>query len=861
MYRSPNSLQDNNSELFTLFDEICKKPGYKLFIGDFNFPNITWTTGQTNSSLEGKFMDTLRKYFLEQHVSSPTRARGQATPHLLDLVITDELFVHNIDYTAPIGKSDHCTLLISCNFTPLQNSSLDKYAFSKGDYAGLCNSLRKVEWNDLLQRYSHNIDDMWLALKCELDNRINKFIPKMKNFAQFRKESWSRPLDQQVRAKIRKKHRLWTRYMETRDDKIFKKYKSARNAVSREIKKIVRNEQQDVASQCKDNPKKFWNYINSKRKTKSSVGDLITTDIHGNTVIAYSNEEKANALGNQYSNVFTKSDDLLHSNFVLDTKLELHNLSKVQFSKQCILSKLSQLNTSKSPGPDGFHPRVLFEIRNELLEPLEILFTASFATGQIPDDWRTANITAIYKKGSKTDPSNYRPISLTSIICKIMESIIRDDILNYFLDNGLFSKTQYGFIRGRSTVLQLLKIMDDWTYILDQGKQIDAIYTDFEKAFDKVSHRGLLIKLKAYNICAELLSWIQAFLCNRKQRVKVHGSFSKWYCVESGIPQGSILGPLLFLIYINDLPDICSNLPDSIKIYVFADDTKVYNTITSDMNQNDLQTVIDKIKDWCDRWLLPLNVSKCCHMSYKDKINTDYHICDSNTINTIQKVEYHKDLGVLFDLQLTFKDHIQQKINKAYSIIGLIKRNFIHMNSNTFVLLYKALVRPHVEYANSVWSPYRKSDILAIEKIQKRATKLVISLKKLSYKDRLMQLNLHTLKYRRIRGDMIEVYKIIRQIYDSSVAPNLQLGNTGVTRGNKYKLLNHTFRSNLRKYCFSARVVNTWNSLPDYVVDVDTVDIFKSRLDRYWKDQDVMFDCDADLTGTGNRSEYELESD
>ena len=151
------------------------------------------------------------------------------------------------------------------------------------------------------------------------------------------------------------------------------------------------------------------------------------------------------------------------------------------------------------------------------------------------------------------------------------------------------------------------------------------------------------------------------------------------------------MGPLLFLIYINDLPDICNNLPDSIKIYVFAHDTKVYNTITSDMDQNNLQTVIDKIKDWCDQWLLPLNIRKCCHMSYKDKINTAYHICDSNTVITIQKVKHHKDLGVLFDSQLSFKDHIQEKINKAYSIIGIIKRNFIHMNSNTFVLLYKAL--------------------------------------------------------------------------------------------------------------------------------------------------------------------------
>jgi len=189
-------------------------------------------------------------------------------------------------------------------------------------------------------------------------------------------------------------------------------------------------------------------------------------------------------------------------------------------------------------------------------------------------------------------------------------------------------------------------------------------------------------------------------------------------------------------------------------------------------------------------------------------------------------------------------------------MIDLLKRNFINMDCKTFILLYKALVRPHLEYANSVWSPYKKNDIEQIEKIQRRATKLVITLRKLPYKNRLISLQLHTLKYRRLRGDMIEVFKIVNDIYDEKVAPILSFNNTSITRGNKFKLYNQNFIHNFRKYFFSARIVNIWNSLPNWVVDVQSVDLFKVRLDRFWAEQEVMYDWKSELTGTGDRSEY-----
>jgi len=243
-----------------------------------------------------------------------------------------------------------------------------------------------------------------------------------------------------------------------------------------------------------------------------------------------------------------------------------------------------------------------------------------------------------------------------------MESVIRDVIMEDFLSKGFFSNNQYGFIKGRSTVLQLLKIFDDRTYKLDQGVQIDVIYTDFEKAFDKVPHLGLISKLKAYDIGSKLIVWIQDFLCNRKQRIGINWCFSQWFTVSSGIPQGSILGPILFLIFINDLSEICATEQDTV-MYLYADDAKVYGTITCNSDHLHLQKVIDHIKEWCDQWLLPLNVHKRSQVSYTSRLSIDtaYDINNTDAVSNVQKVDQIKDLGILYDLHLTFKDYIQEK--------------------------------------------------------------------------------------------------------------------------------------------------------------------------------------------------------
>ena len=594
---------------------------------------------------------------------------------------------------------------------------------------------------------------------------------------------------------------------------------------------MKKNYQKDMASKIESNPKVFWRYINSNRKNKDGIAPLSTDNINFET----NNKNKADMLNNFFSSVFTVED---LNNIPDTTPGEKSNncfISDIIVTEHAVRDKLLKLKINKSPGPDKLFPLLLFILSEELALPITILFNKSLETGVLPSAWKHAEVTPIFKKGSKVSPNNYRPVSLTSILCKTLESFVRDSIQEHMESLNLYTDCQHGFRTGRSCVSQLLEVFNDFSKFSDSNDPFDVIYLDFAKAFDTVPHERLLRKMSAYGIGGNILKWTRAFLSDRTQQVRVKNDYSKISKVTSGIPQGSILGPILFTIFINDLPESISTI-----CKIFADDTKIYDYC---YHKNNIQKDLYTLQDWTEKWQLYFNNDKCKCLHYgRNNPNHDYNFLTNNRPNIIQDSNSEKDLGVTFDLNLNFDLHINDITKKANQVLGLIKRNFKYMDNKTFILLYKSLVRPILEYGAPIWSPHLLRQSRLIEDIQRRATKLLPEMAHLSYEERLQKLQLPSLKFRRLRGDLIQLYNMVHDEDSFNFNKFFTFAKNQGTRGHNFKLYIHPCNKNVRKYSFSFRCTNIWNNLSNPTVNAFNVDHFKKLLD--WDLSDKIFNYD-----------------
>ena len=369
--------------------------------------------------------------------------------------------------------------------------------------------------------------------------------------------------------------------------------------------------------------------------------------------------------------------------------------------------------------------------------------------------------------------------------------------------------------------------LEIWTNFLDNGLPWDCIYLDFAKAFDSVPHERLLLKVRQYGIKGNLEKWIQDFLYDRKQRVIVGKGKSSWAPVKSGIPQGSVLGPILFVIFINDLPEqITSN------IKIFADDTKIFRSLSKVNDLTSMQNDLNELAKWSRKWQLPFNETKCKFIHFGR--NNPNHTYSMNGHNLETACE-EKDLGVTFDQELKFRSHIRNIVSKANSRIGIIKRSFDELTVENFKILYKTQVRPILEYCSDILFPIFIMDMKEIEKVQKRATKLVKGLSEKPYDERLQTLDLPTMEYRRNRTDMLQVFRILKGIDNLDPNDFFEIDNRGLTRGHSLKLIKPRVNTRVRQCSFSQRVINPWNNLTDHVVTAKSINTFKDRLENAWK--------------------------
>ena len=828
IYLSPSSSAVDINRLCVLLDHMCGRGAvHKMIVGDFNCPNINWE--QMTSPISTQFLvDSCLNNFLTQLVRHPTRDN-----HVLDLIfVNDASFISSLDISDNFPGSDHMSVECILSFdisSPLtshekSNVTLRKtFDYSRADWVAYRSFLDKIRWSELLEDPS--IDNMWDNLKAAILRAADASIPTRSPRRCFS----GVPVAGEVKLEYRKRKRT---YRNLRGSVSSLAAELRREADRRLQEAITRSRvafENKIAVDSKSNPKRFWSYVRSQLASKPRVTGVLKCD----GSLTESDLDAANTLNNFFVSVFVQERDKSVSDIMPAVDF---SLSEIDISFDGVAKVFQTLPRHSSPGPDGLPNVLLSEGGHSLVVAVVAFFRKLMVRGELPSEWKLGHVVPIFKKGSRSDCSNYRPVTLTCTLCKVFERLLKGTIQDYLLANNLLRDSQHGFLPNRSCLTALLAFLEQVTSHVDDGDTVDVIYLDLAKAFDSVPHMRLLFKLKSLGIDGNILRVIDSFLSNRFQRVLIGDSLSSPLPVSSGVPQGSVLGPLLFLIYVNDIDDCVLHC----KLYKFADDMKLslhFPASDIDFSRNTLlQQDLSSIHDWCSKWLLKINCSKCVCLHFgHNNPNVSYKIDDAVIPNSADVV----DLGILINTNLKPSAQCRRAAAKAQRMLAIIKMAFASFDIRTLTLLYKTFVLPLLDYCSVVWCPYYVKDIEVLERVQRRFTRILPIYRGLPYSKRLEKYNLKSLFARRLLSDLICVFKIIHGFTSFDKSDFFDFDVDPRTRGHNYKLKGLRCRLDIRRCWFSSRIVPLWNSLPQEVVNASTVCYFKMLVWNFLSRQGV----------------------
>ena len=825
VYRPPKCSSETSNNIWRCLSELANSGKPSIVIGDFNMREIVWSPNilyPQNSEMNANFVHKMNQAGLQQYVTQPTRKDlNSGTENFLDLVFcTDDAFIFDVEVVQPIVHSDHSAITLTSTGPKSSNNGENTEEFrdyAKADWAIINEFLQQINW-DLTFQNCVTSEDHWNAFLEILKIAIDEFVPLTKS-----KLGNKKIHPKYLKDLIKKKKEL---YYQRENQSLKEKYNKLNEKIRKITNNIAKKRENKILSSA--DPNRLFKYVRKRRCNDNGVGPL--KDKNGK--LSTDETVKSNILNDCFVRNFTVDNGNIP---VFDSRVpnDIHLEDSLNFTPAKVRQCLSKISGKKSRTPDGV-PAIFYKMTaNHISYPLSVIFNVSFATGILPEIWKVADVVPLFKKGDSTDPNNYRPVSLTCIACKIMEMCIADEIFNYLRASNLLSPQQHGFLSRRSTCTQLLECFEDWTSNLENKEPTDVIYVDFKKAFDSVSHEKLLAKLEAYGLKGNLLSWIKNFLTGRTQRVCLGKSNSEYAFVTSGVPQGSVLGPLLFLIFVNDLPDQFVDVISKL----FADDLKLYQVARM---FESIKTALKELDLWADKWQLNIAVPKCnaLHIDERRNGNAEYTLQG----NVLPSEPCIRDLGVYVSNDLKVSDHCFEITKKANKITNMIFNCF--ETDSLYVLLdaYKIYVRPLLEYCTPVWNPHLIKDITLIEKVQKYYTRRLYKrcgLTKQPYPERLKFLGLESLEKRRLYFDLCMVYTILHNENDLKVndffirAPS----RTNLNRGHHMKLKVNTVQSNIRMNFFSLRAAKIWNWLPKFVpgtkepiVNAMNIKLFKTRI-------------------------------
>lgn len=568
-----------------------------------------------------------------------------------------------------------------------------------------------------------------------------------------------------------------------------------------------------------NNSRPFWKYMKSQRQDSFGIPPLQRDGIlHTNS------KDKAEIMLDEFKSVFTQEDTSCIPQMLGPAYPPISNLI---IYEEGVEKLLSQLDPNKASGPDGIPCKVLKELSVELSPLITGLLRQTLETGTVPKDWTDATISPIFKKGNVHLAANYRPVSLTCIISKVMEHILCKHILNHLDLHHILRSCQHGFRKGHSCESQLLLTIDDFMCSFDQSIQVDVGILDFSRAFDTVPHERLLKKLEHYGIIGAAHTWIRSFLHDRQMKVVVDGESSNMTQVCSGVPQGTVLGPLLFLLFINDLPDQVS---PGTTIRLFADDCLIYRQIKSAHDQNLLQKDLMALNEWAEAWGMKFNPKKCniLRISRSRSPYTQIYLMGNEILQEKHDAKY---LGITISDKLDWSSHVSVLAKKASNTLSFVRRNLKYCPKESKQLAYFSLVRSTMDYCAAVWDPHMKKDQDNLERVNRRAARFVTNdySSSSSVTSMLEALAWPTLANRRENQRLVMMYKIVHAL---SAVPSTNLlpadERTRSNHQNKFREIRAS--STIYQNSFFPRTIPTWNNLPSELVDSVSLDTFKNRL-------------------------------
>jgi hypothetical protein len=690
-----------------------------LIVGDFNMPDIDWSSGKVKSTGGRKgwhqvFIDCFKEFGFEQLISRPTHEKGNT----LDLVFTnfeDEYL--EPDIISP-GLSDHFMIefgLSSWKPAHTEPPRLEIKLFGKANSEAISKCMQKnLEHISQMIENKNSIDEIWMCFTNSLALVIDKHVPTYTARPKNEKEPFW--FNRQARKLVSRQRKFYNRYKRTGLQYHLDQYKSSR----RENKKLFRSIHNEFLFKSLYDPlmagdsKSFYRFIKNMRGSCNTIRSVIspTSGLRLEDPVAIANE-----LNDYFKSVFNPSE----TDFKRRDNAPLS--SDIVVEKEGVRKLLLDLKAGKAPGPDGIRKSDLCVAVSEISEILTNIFQYSLDIGLLPTIWKDANVAPIFKAGSKSSPSNYRPVSLTCICCKMLEHIVLHGLSEKI--NQILVPNQHGFRKGLSCTTQLLTTYQTLVHEIDQGGCVQAVVLDFAKAFDRVSHDLLLNKLVSYEFSDNLINWILDFLSERKQRVALQGVFSSYRSVTSGVPQGSVLGPALFLLFINDISD---TLTSTIRLY--ADDALMHSPLTDNNSVIQFQNDLDKLDIWASQWKMSFNTAKCSVVFFGK--NRSLCLADLRyTLNgtVLNQVTSFKYLGVQISSDLTWNEHISIMHSKASGTLGLLRRTLYNAPAKIKAVAYKTLCRPKLEFAAEVWDPYYNIHINLLESLQNKAARFILNLR------------------------------------------------------------------------------------------------------------------------------------